>query len=189
METISARRVAAAFLAVAAVFAAGTIGFHSSSDEGWLDSFYRTVVTSSLTGMDSPPHGTWGRVLSIALILFGVAIFAYVAALVVETIAAGLLGGAWREKRRVKEIEALTNHTIICGYGRVGRRIAEELREHDAPFLVLDRNPDVLDHAREHGIPYVEGDGAEDEDLERAGLARARALVAASDSDATNLYI
>lgn len=189
METISVRRVLAAFLTVAAVFGAGTVGFHSTSDENWLDSFYRTVVTSSLTGMDTPPHGTWGRVLSIALILFGVAIFAYVAALVVETIAAGLIGGAWREKKRMKEIDALVNHTIICGYGRVGRRIAEELRDHDAPVLVLDKNPDVLEHAREHGIPYIEGDGAEDEDLERAGLSRARALVAASDSDAANLYI
>jgi voltage-gated potassium channel len=189
VETISARRVLAAFVTVAGVFAAGTVGFHATSHENWLDSFYRTVVTSSLTGMDTPPHGRWGRVLSIALILFGVAIFAYVAALVVETIAAGLIGGAWREKKRLKEIDALVNHTIICGYGRVGRRIAEELRDHGAPFLVLDKNPEVLEHAREHGIPYVEGDGAEDEDLERAGLSRAGALVAASDSDATNLYI
>jgi voltage-gated potassium channel len=189
METISARRVLAAFLTVAAVFAAGTIGFHASSDEGWLDSFYRTVVTSSLTGMDSPPHGRMGRILSIALILFGVAIFAYVAALVVETIAAGLLGGAWREKRRLKEIEALTNHTIVCGYGRVGRRIAEEFLHADAPFVVLDNNPDVIALAAERDVNYVEGDGTEDEDLQRAGLDRARALVAASDSDAANLYI
>jgi voltage-gated potassium channel len=189
METISVRRVVAAFLTVVAVFAAGTVGFHATSDESWLDSFYRTVVTSSLTGMDTPPNGRWGRVLSIALILFGVAIFAYVAALVVETIAAGLIGGAWREKKRVKEIEALTNHTIICGYGRVGRRIAEELGEQRSPFVVLDHNPQAIEDARLDGLHYVEGDGAEDDDLERAGLSRARALVAASDSDATNLYI
>src|SRR5262245_32468772 len=189
MEAMSARKMLAAFLVVAAVFAVGTIGFHESSEESWLDSFYRTVVTSSLTGMDSPPHGRWGRVLSIALILFGVAIFAYVAALVVETIAAGLIGGAWREKRRLKEIEALSNHTIVCGYGRVGRRIAEEFVHAGSPFVVLDNNPDVIALAAERGVMYVEGDGTEDEDLERAGLLQARALVAASDSDAANLYI
>ena len=189
MDPISVRRMLAAFLAVAAVFAAGTIGFHASSEEGWLDSFYRTVVTSSLTGMDSPPHGRWGRLLSIALILFGVAIFAYVAALVVETIAAGLIGGAWREKKRVKEIDALSNHTIICGYGRVGRRIAEEFGHAGSPFVILDNNPDVIAVAAERNVRYVEGDGTEDEDLMRAGLDRARALVAASDSDAANLYI
>ncbi len=109
--------------------------------------------------------------------------------MVVEAIAAGVIGGAWREKRRRKIIDALRDHTIICGYGRVGRRIAEELMAHDAPCVVLDKNPAAIDEAREHGVLYLEGDGSEDDDLEQAGLGRARALVAASDSDATNLYI
>ncbi len=189
MESVSARRLLAALLIVVVVFAAGTVGFQLSAHEGWLDAFYRTVVTSSLTGMDSPPHGRFGKILSIALILFGVAIFAYVAAMIVEVIAAGIFGGVWRETRRRKLIDALRDHTIICGYGRVGRRIAEELSHYGAQFVILDTNLDAINEAREHGILYVDGDGSEDEDLEQAGLGRARALVAASDSDAANLYI
>lgn len=189
MATSTTRRIVAALVTVLAVFWAGTVGFHFADHESWIAAFYRTVVTSSLTGMDTPPHGTVPRILSIALVLFGVAIFAYVAALVVETIAAGVIGGAWREKRRRKEIEELHHHTIVCGYGRVGRRVAEEFTHAGAPFVVLDRNPEVIALARERDVRYIEGNGTEDEDLKKAGIDRARALVAASDSDAANLYI
>ncbi len=181
--------MAVALVTVLAVFAAGTIGFHLADDESWVAALYRTVVTSSLTGMDTPPHGTAPRILTIALVLFGVAIFAYVAALVVETIATGVIGGVWREKRRRRQIDELSAHTIVCGFGRVGRRVAEELSHAGAPYVILDHNPEVIERARERGVPFVEGDGTEDEDLRRAGIERARALVAASDSDAANLYI
>ena len=86
-------------------------------------------------------------------------------------------------------IEALHDHFIICGYGRVGRRVAEEFRRAGAPFVVLDYSEDALEHAREESVHFIDGNGTEDEDLARAGLARARGLVAASDDDSDNLYI
>ena len=78
---------------------------------------------------------------------------------------------------------------IICGYGRVGQRVAAEFRESGEEYVVLDFNPDALEAAREGGVLFVEGTGTEDEDLVEAGLNRARGLVASSDSDADNLYI
>jgi voltage-gated potassium channel len=83
----------------------------------------------------------------------------------------------------------MRDHYIVCGYGRVGRRIAEELADAGVAYVVLDFSPDALASAREQDILFVEGNGAEDEDLERAGIDRAAGLLASADSDAQNLYI
>jgi voltage-gated potassium channel len=83
----------------------------------------------------------------------------------------------------------MSGHFIICGYGRVGRRVAKEFRASDVRYVVLDFSEAALDAARENDDLFIEGDGTEDEDLIKAGIDRARGLVASSDSDADNLYI
>jgi voltage-gated potassium channel len=118
-----------------------------------------------------------------------VAIFTYIAGAIVEMIARGVITGAWAERRRRRAIDRLRDHYIICGYGRVGRRVAEEFRHAGVPYVVLDFSEDAIEAAREHEDRFIEGNGTEDEDLEAAGLAYARGLVASSDSDADNLYI
>jgi voltage-gated potassium channel len=152
-------------------------------------SFYRAVVTATLTGIDSRPPGDGAQIYTIFLLLAGVAIFAYVAGTIVELIARGVLTGAWGERRRRRVIDRMRDHYIICGYGRVGRRVAQEFRKVGADFVVLDFNEEVLEIAREHGVNHIEGSGTNDDDLAAAGLERARGLVAASDSDVDNLYI
>jgi len=183
------RRIVRIYTAAATLLVVGTIGFRLTVDEGWLDSFYRTVVTATLNGLDSPPHGAAARLWTIVVVLGGVTIFAYVGAAVVEAIAGGILTGALAERRRWRAINQLRNHFIICGYGRVGRRVAQEFRAAGVPYVVLDFSEDARAAAREHGDLFIEGDGTEDEDLEKAGLNRARGLVASSDSDSDNLYI
>ena len=86
-------------------------------------------------------------------------------------------------------IDQLSDHFIICGYGRVGRRAAEEFAVSGEPFVVLDFNPDALAAAKERGVFFLEGRGSEDEDLARAGVDRAKGLLASADSDAENMYI
>ena len=190
METsFTLGRVARIFAAAAGLLLIGTIGFKLILDESWLNSFYRTVVTATLNGLDSPPAGAGGRLWTVLIVLGGVTIFAYVGAAVVEAITGGVLTGAIADRRRWKAIEQLRNHFIICGYGRVGRRVAQEFRAAEVPYVVLDFSADALNAARELGDLYIEGNGTEDEDLEKAGLGRARGLVASSDSDSDNLYI
>jgi voltage-gated potassium channel len=183
------RRLGKALLVGAAVLAFGTIGFKIVLDEDWGDALYRAIVTASLAGVDSRPSGTGGEVLTMLLVLSGLAIFGYVAAVLVESITRGVLTGAWAERRRQRAIDKLRDHYIICGYGRVGRRVAEEFREAGAEYVVLDFNKDAIEAAREHGDHYIEGNGTDDEDLDAAGLAHARGLCASSDSDVDNLYI
>lgn len=189
MDSIDRRRVALIVAFTALVFTGGTLGFMALLHESWHEALYRAFISASLTGLDSTPHGLGAELLTIALVLSGVAIFGYLAAQLVDTIARGILGGAWKEKRRRKVIDHTSDHIIICGYGRVGRRAAEEFRGAGVPFVVLDFSEDALAHAREDDALCVVGSGTQDDDLGRAGLLRARGLLAASDSDADNLYI
>jgi voltage-gated potassium channel len=167
----------------------GTLGFWAVLHESVFSSFYRATVTISLTGIDTRPHHVGGQIVTILVILAGMAIYGYLASAIVELIAHGVLTGALTERRKQRVIRSLHDHYIICGYGRVGRRVGREFREAGVPYVVLDYNPDSLHHASEDGVPYVAGTGTSDEDLDSVGLADATSLVACSDSDVDNLYI
>jgi voltage-gated potassium channel len=188
-DPFSTRRIGYALAGATAVIAAGTIAFHYTTHEGWLQAFYRAIVTSSLTGLDTVPSNDSTRLISIALVLSGLTIFAFIATILVEGIAGGVFTGALAERRRRRTIEQLHDHYIICGYGRVGRRVAKEFRGAGAQYVVLDFNQDAIEYAKERGDLFVEGNGTNDDDLEETGLARAKGLVASSDSDVDNLYI
>ena len=183
------RQIAWLLAAVVATLFVATIGFHESLDESWFQSLYRGVVTVTLTGLDSVPSNNSSRALSIALVVAGLTIIGYAAAVIVETITGGVVTGALAERRRERTIERLRDHFIICGYGRVGRRVGEEFRASDVAYVVLDFHEDAVAAAREDGVLLIEGDATRDENLRRAGLEHASGLVAASDSDADNLYV
>lgn len=190
MESLfSFRRFGYAVVALLLVLVGGAIGYHASLDESWLQSVYRSVVTVSLTGLDSTPRNDTSRILTIVLVLAGITIFAYIGSLVVEAIARGVLGDVWADRRRRRAIEGMRDHYIICGFGRVGRRAADEFRHEGAQFVVVDFSPEAKEAAAERGVLFVEGNGTDDDDLRAAGLERARGLIAASDDDADNLYI
>jgi voltage-gated potassium channel len=175
--------------AIAATLAGGTIAFRETLHESWFQSFYRAVVTVTLTGLDTVPAGNGPRIVSLVLVGVGLTIIGYAGAVIVEAVAGGVISGALAERRRERTIEHLHDHVIICGYGRVGRRVAEEFRATDARYVVLDFHEDAVAAAQEDGVLLIEGDATNDENLRRAGLERARGLVAASDSDADNLYV
>jgi voltage-gated potassium channel len=183
------RRISIAVGAIAVVLAGGTIGFGRILHEGWNDALYRTVVTATLTGLDSRPAGIGAELLTIGVAFAGVAIFGYLLAGALEAIAHEVAGEQRRARRERRMIEELTDHFIICGYGRVGRRAPDEFQASGQPFVVLDFSADAVAAARDRGVLLIEGRGAEDEDLVAAGIDRAKGLLASADSDAENLYI
>jgi len=183
------REIVLLIVAVTVLLTGGTFGFMHLLHETWHAALYRTIVTASLTGLDTTPRGLGAELLTIAVVLSGVAIFGYFAAQLFDSVAHRVFGGAWREKKRRKMIDRLRDHIILCGYGRVGRRAGEELRAAGVPYVVLDFSEEALDHAREMGDLYIDGSGAEDEDLDQAGIDRARGIIVASDDDGDNLYI
>jgi voltage-gated potassium channel len=189
MDRADLRRVAFSVAAVAIVFVGGTVGFAVLLHESWHDALYRTAVTATLTGLDSTPRGTGAELLTIGIALCGVAIFGYLVAGALDAIAHEVAGETRRTKRRLRMIDQLHDHFIICGYGRVGRRAAEEFAVAGQPYVVLDFSDDAIGAAKERGTLFLVGRGSEDDDLARAGIDRAKGLLASADSDAENLYI
>jgi len=179
-------------IAFAAFFAAlglATLAFWLVMDASLFESFYRATTTISFTGLDSRPPHLGGQLVTILVILAGMAIYGYLASSIVELIANGVLSGVLTERRKHRVIRGLRNHYIICGYGRVGRRVGRELRNAGAQCIVLDSTPDSKHLAEEDDTAYLEGTGTSDEDLDSVGLTHAKGLVASSDSDVDNLYI
>ena len=189
MEGFSRRAVAIILGGIVVLFAGGTLGFMWALGESWHAALDRTIVSASLTGLDSTPRGLKAESLTVLVGLSGVALFGYFAAQLFDEIAHGVFGGAWKEKRRRRMIEELRDHIIVCGYGRVGRRAAEEFRGSGIPYVVLDHSDDALEAADRNDDLFLRGNGANDDDLVRAGIGSARGLIVASDDDADNLYI
>ena len=183
------RRFAYAVLAFVSVLAVGTIVFQALLGEGWVASFYRAVVSTTLTGLASAPEGNSGKLFTVLLLFAGVAVFFYIAGVVVDVITRGVFGDVFGERRMRREIEELRDHVIICGFGRVGRSVAAEFDAARAAFVVVDHNPASVAAARALGALVIQGDGTQDEDLTRAGIEHAKALVASADSDESNVFI
>jgi len=189
VQAFNRRQLALIAGSVVALLVIGTVGFRWALGETWFDAFYRTVVSASLTGLDTTPHTTSGELLTVAVVLSGVAVFGYFAAQIVDAVTHGVLRGVWRENKKRKMLAEIRDHIIVCGYGRVGRRAAEEFRAGGVPYVVLDFGEEALAFAEENGDLWVDGNGADDGDLARAGIDRARGLLVAADDDADNMYI
>jgi voltage-gated potassium channel len=188
-RSVTLRQVALAGGAFALLVVVGTIGFMALLGESTFDALYRTVITVYTAGLVEVPQSTGARAFTLFLVVWGVAVFFYAFALVIELAVGGTLGGAWQQRRARRAVGRMHNHFIICGYGRAGRRVAAEFREQGLEYVVLDHNPDALKAAQDRGDVFIEGDGTDTEALLEAGLAQARGLVASSDSDVANLYI
>ncbi len=176
-------------LALLAIQAVGIVGFVLISAESVVDAFYRTAVLVSTVGLDSVPETGGAKIFSIFVVAAGVALFLYVVGLVVELAVSGVASGAWRKRRVRRTVKHLDDHYVICGYGRVGRRVADECRAAGVDFVVVDADPVAVTRAGDQEIVVVEGSATEDSVLRAAGIERARGLVACVGSDAENLYI
>lgn len=177
-------------LTLLSILAIGVAGLMTI--EGWplLDSLYMSVITLSTVGYrEIHPLSTAGTVFIIAFIIIGVGSFLYLLSSSAEYIIEGHLRGALGRKKMKKKIGELKGHYIICGFGRVGQLVAEELKKDGAGFVVIDIRPEAMAKCNELGYLYVEGSASRDEVLKEAGIMSAKGLVSAIDSDAENVYV
>lgn len=165
------------------------MGFVLISGESVVDAFYRTAILVSTVGLDSLPESPGAKIFSIVVVAAGVALFLYAVGLVVEFAVSGVVSGAWRKRMVRRSVKRLDDHYVICGYGRVGRRVADECRAAGVDFVVVDADPEAVARAREREPLVVEGSATEDDVLREAGIDQARGLVACLGSDAENLYV
>jgi voltage-gated potassium channel len=113
----------------------------------------------------------------------------YALVTVTEFFVAGHLGGLLQERRTLRKVRSLVNPHLICGFGRVGRQVAHDLRTVGHPFVVIDSNPDNRELAESLGAPFIEGQPSDDDVLRNAGIEAARSVIACVDSDAENIFV
>src|SRR5215472_11764775 len=171
---------------VLGVILAGTIGYIVLGF-GVLDAVFQTVTTITTVGFrEIEPLDSAGKIFTIVLILAGVGTVLYAFGVVIETLVEGHLRRHLERRRMERNIARMTGHTIVCGWGRVGRAVGGYLAGQGVQVVVVD-----LDPQRVEEIPYpaLIGDVTDDDVLRKAGLMRARALVAAINTDAENVYV
>ncbi len=181
------RHVVIGLLALTAVVVVGTIGYVLLGFE-LLDAAYQTVTTITTVGFrEVEPLDGAGQIFTMILILAGVGTALYTLTVLLELLVEGHLGESMERRRMEKQIGALRGHVVLCGWGRVGRAIADELAEAGRSLVVIDLDPERVATITRH--PWVLGDATNDETLRRAGIERAQVLVAALETDAENLFV
>jgi len=182
------RRLGQLCVLIGALLLSGTIGFVLTNDQGPWDAFVLALDTVATVGSIPAPTSTGAQIVKVLLIVFGVGTLFYALVTVAEFFVAGHLGEILAERRTQKEIDSLSNHYIICGFGRVGRQVARDLRAAGANYVVIDSNPESRELTAAAGVSFLEGPPSDDELLRAAGIERARGLVACMDSDAENIF-
>jgi voltage-gated potassium channel len=180
-------------LLVVSVVAAGTLGYRwlwRGIGGTWLDALFMTITTITTIGYgEVKPLDSTGRVFTMAIAVAGIGAFFYTFSVVLDQLVATGMADPRGRRRMERRIAELDGHVIVAGLGRVGRQAVTELAEAGTPFVALDPGPAAAGFAEDRGYPYLAGDATEDAVLERAGIRRARGLIATTANDATNMYI
>ena len=182
--------VIAGLASVAFIFVAGTAGYMLV--EGWdlFDSVYMMVITLTTVGYgEVHPLTRAGRVLTSVVLLTGVGTFFYLAGAIVQLMIEGHLQTLFGRRWMQREIEKMQNHTIVCGYGRIGAIVAREIIAEGHDVVVVERSQVLVEELTQKGIPYVAGDATKDDVLLAAGLNNAKSLVSALTDEAANVYV
>ena len=183
------RRLRTLLIVLVAIVALGTIGLVITEDVGVWRGFIWTLDILATVGSIPAPETVGGQIVKVALIVLGVGTLFYGLVTVTEVFVSGHLAELLQERRAQKLIDATSDHYIICGFGRVGRQVARDLRAAGARYVVVDHNPEMRDHAQGIGVRFIEGEPSDDEVMRAAGVMRARGVIACVDSDADNIFI
>jgi voltage-gated potassium channel len=173
-----------------AVVAFGTLGYHFVLGWDWVDALYMTAITITTVGFEEVRHlDTAGRLLTIIVLLTSAGVFAYAITTLATLVLDARFGSLLWRRRMERKIEVLQDHYVICGFGRTGRAVAEQLQRGTHPFVVIENLPEKIEMLQERDYLFVEGDATQDECLHRARIDHARGLVAALGNDAENVYL
>jgi voltage-gated potassium channel len=182
-------RLFQASLLLVLIFAGGTLGYRVIEGPSWWDAFYMTVITLTTVGYGEVfPLSRAGEAFTALLLLSGLGAFLLLATDLARTVIEGELRQYLGRVRRSRMIERMSGHEIVCGYGRMGRTVVDELRRARRPVVVVDRNPERLRVLEEAGLSHVAGDATLEGVLREANVVNARGLVSCLNDDAHNIY-
>ncbi len=190
------RNLLIALSALVAVFVVGTIGYRilGGPKYSWLDCFYMTFVTVSTIGYEEVVdvrHYEYGRLFTVFIGISGIGLLGYVLSTFTAFMLESDLNALWRRKKMLKKIAGMRGHYIVCGAGRVGSNVANELFMTRRPFVIVDDDISVIQHYLDiHPEQlYIEGDATDNDVLLSAGVTHAAGVFAVAHEDSANLVI
>ena len=186
---IFARRISALVVVALGLLVLGAIGLALSEHVDLWYAFRWALDTAATVGGFPQPNSVAGQIVQVALTVLGVGTLFYALATIAEFFVAGHLGDLLTARRMQRMIDSLTDHHIICGFGRVGRQVASDLHAAEVEYVVVDADDRNRHRAETLGISFIEGDASDDTVLVSAGIERARSILACADSDADNVFI
>ena len=177
-------------LLVASTIAVGTIGYMWLSHYTFIDALYMTVITVTTVGFgEITPFSPEEKVFTIFLILTSITIFGYAISAFSEYLVSGKLFDHFKHRNVEKQINRLTGHTIVCGFGRNGKQAILKLTNYNKKIVVIENDKEIIDLLDAEEILNVQGDATTDEVLLRAGVINAANLITTLPSDADNLFV
>jgi voltage-gated potassium channel len=179
-----------AFVLLGALLSGGTIGY--TLIEGWpvWDSLYMTMITITTVGFgEVKPLSHAGQQFTVLLLVASIVSVGFSVTTVIRFLFEGQIVEAMRGRRMERSISNLKEHYIICGCGIVGREVATELRDADVPFVIVDRDPEESELARDPDVLFLKGNAEDDAVLVEAGIERAKGLIAVTPDDAINVFV
>jgi voltage-gated potassium channel len=172
------------------IIALGTVGYATVDHMPLYDAFYMTIITISTVGFSEiRPLSPAGRALTIVIIVTGISLGTYTLGLIVRIFVEGELQFYLGRRKLRKHISDLKHHYIVCGFGRIGRIVCEELAAARIPFVVIEQDPNKSDAMEKNGYLYLNLDATTEEALRQAGIMAAKGVVTAVRSDANNVFI
>jgi voltage-gated potassium channel len=173
-----------------ALLLVGVIGFRVLSGYSWINALYMTVITITTVGFgEVRPLDDPSKIFTIFLILASVVIVGYALKVITEYILSQNNIDELKQRKMQKKIDSLTNHIIVCGYGRNGKQAVSKLIAYKKPFVVIEREKEIIDKYQNELVPFIHGNANEDEILYQAGIERASTLISALPNDADNLFV
>lgn len=167
----------------------GIVGFMIIDAFTFWEAFYMTIVTLSTVGYgEVKPLSQEGQIFTSFLIIFNLGVFAYAISIISNFLVEGDLRSFLKDYKLYKRIQKLKQHTIICGFGRHGQQVSEELTKSNLPFVVIEHDLDRMVELKESNCNYLEGDATADEVLLEAGIKHAKAIVITYSGNALNVY-
>jgi voltage-gated potassium channel len=189
-ESRYARHILVSSCLIITIIAIGIGGYVLIEDLNFTQAFYQTIITISTVGFrEVKTMSTAGMYFTIFIIVTGVSSVLFFLTGLFEFVLSEALGDVWGRRRMMSNISKLENHYILCGYGRVGRSVAEELSDHGRRFVVIELDREAYDDCIRDGYYAINGSATDNEQLLNAGIKRAVGLVSALRSDADNLFV
>ncbi len=167
----------------------GILGYRYISNYDWIDAIYMTIITVATVGFSEvQPLDATSKIFTVFLIISSVFIFAFAISVITEYVLSRNSLQLLKKKKVKNKINNLTNHVIICGFGRNGVQASERLKAYKRPYVVIEKNKEVIERFENDAL-FIEGDANDDAVLNEAGIEKAQFLIAALPDDATNLFV